>query len=123
MRANELISALRHGEFDEKLRTVYGARPLGFVYGRIESVVEGFCERFDPEQTRELSQMLDLGTLPAPAYSTDCFYSYTTDMFTDTTYTKHTDTMGKDEPHQISFGSVINNIESHGLHQECPPNK
>ena len=67
--------------------------------------------------------MLDLGTLPAPAYSTDCFYSYTTDMFTDTTYTKHTDTMGKDEPHQISFGSVINNIESHGLHQECPPNK
>jgi hypothetical protein len=69
---------------------------------------------------REGWLMLDLSTLPAPNYSNGCFYSYTTDMFTDTTYTKHTDTKGKDVPHQIIFGSVINKTLPHELRIGCP---
>lgn len=54
MRANELLSALHQGEFDETLRSVYGTQALPVIYGRIESVVEGFCARFDPERRRAL---------------------------------------------------------------------
>ena len=54
MHAQELLRLLRAGRFDEALRAAYGAQPPGEVYGRIESVVKGFCERFDPEGTREL---------------------------------------------------------------------
>ena len=72
MHANELIQALHNGQFDEQLRAVYGAQPLTVVsrgqkeraaagragicavYGRIESVVNGFCENFDDGETREL---------------------------------------------------------------------
>lgn len=64
--------------------------------------------------------MLDLSTLPAATYSTDCFQSYTTDMFTDTTYTKHIDTKGKDEPHQLLFGTAMNNTVFHLLNPQCP---
>ena len=55
MRAQELLQSLRAGRFDETLRAAYGAEPLGEVYPRIESVVKGFCERFDPEGERELT--------------------------------------------------------------------
>ena len=55
MRASELLKALYEGQFDERLRTVYGARPLGALYGRVTSVVEGFCSRFDPSGERELA--------------------------------------------------------------------
>ena len=55
MHAQELLRSLRAGRFDETLRAAYGAQPLGEVYGRIESVIEGFCERFDPEGTRDLA--------------------------------------------------------------------
>ena len=41
-------------------------------------------------------------------------------MFTDTTYTKHTDTKGKDVPHKIIFGSVKNNPVTHSLDNRCP---
>ena len=54
MRAQELLRSLRAGRFDETLRAAYGAAPPGEVYSRIESVVEGFRERFDPEGEREL---------------------------------------------------------------------
>lgn len=55
MRANELISALHNGRFDGQLRAVYGAWPPISIYRRVESVVEGFCARFDPPRERELS--------------------------------------------------------------------
>lgn len=56
MNANDLLHALRGGAFDARLREIYGAQMSpDVVYGRIESVVNGFCERFDPERTRELS--------------------------------------------------------------------
>ena len=54
MRAQELLQSLRAGRFDDMLRAAYGAAPPGEVYARVESVVEGFCERFDPERRREL---------------------------------------------------------------------
>ena len=54
MRAQELLQSLRAGRFDETLRAAYGTRPPGEVKARIESVVEGFRERFDPEEEREL---------------------------------------------------------------------
>ena len=54
MHAQELLQSLREGRFDETLGAVYGAGPLGEVKARIESVAKGFCERFDPEGTREL---------------------------------------------------------------------
>ena len=69
---------------------------------------------------REGWMMLDLSTLPAATYSTDCFQSYTTDMFTDTTYTKHTDAKGKDVPHQIIFGRAANMVTYHELIHGCP---
>ena len=55
MHANELITALHNGEFDAQLRTVYGAQPGAAVYARIESVVNGFCEIFDRDRTRDLA--------------------------------------------------------------------
>ncbi len=56
MRAKELLAALRGGAFDETLRRVYGERiRADVIYGRIESVVRGFCERFDPDGERELA--------------------------------------------------------------------
>ena len=54
MRAQELLRSLRAGRFDETLRAAYGAQPPGGVKERIESVVEGFRERFDPEGERDL---------------------------------------------------------------------
>ena len=54
MRAQELVQALKKGQFDASLRAVYGSRPTEQLYARIESVVNGFCKRFDPEQQREL---------------------------------------------------------------------
>ena len=54
MRAQELLQSLHAGQFDGTLRGVYGARPSDEVRARVESVVEGFCERFDPRRTREL---------------------------------------------------------------------
>ncbi len=54
MRAQELLHSLRAGRFDETLRAVYGTGPLDEVYRRIESVTDGFCEKFDPERTRDL---------------------------------------------------------------------
>ena len=54
MHANELLQALHNGQFDDRLRTVYGERSVAAVYGRIESVVNGFCKSFDNGGTREL---------------------------------------------------------------------
>ena len=54
MRANELLQALHNGQFDERLRTVYGGQPLAVVHGRIESVISGFCGSFDKDRTRDL---------------------------------------------------------------------
>lgn len=54
MQAQKLLQSLRAGRFDETLRAAYGAQPLEEVKARIESVVKGFCERFDPEEEREL---------------------------------------------------------------------
>ena len=54
MHANELLQALHNGQFDDRLRTVYGERSVAAVYGRIESVVNGFCKSFDDGGTREL---------------------------------------------------------------------
>lgn len=55
MHAKELLSALYDGRFDDALRPVYGAQGLKTVYARIESVVRGFCENFDPNETCDLS--------------------------------------------------------------------
>ena len=55
MHANELLQALHNGQFDDRLRTVYGERSVAVVYGRIESVVNGFCKSFDQDGTRELT--------------------------------------------------------------------
>ena len=56
MRKQELLEALRGGAFDAKLRAVYGGRvAAGVIYDRIESVVRGFCERFDPDGARDLA--------------------------------------------------------------------
>ena len=56
MRAKELLASLRSGAFDTRLREVYGARAdAEVIYGRVESVVRGFCERFDPAGERELA--------------------------------------------------------------------
>ena len=55
MHAKELLSALYDGRFDDALRPVYGAQGLKTVYGRIESVVHGFCQNFDPNETCDLS--------------------------------------------------------------------
>ena len=52
MHAKELLRALYDGRFDESLRAVYGS-PDG-VYGRIESVVDGFRQNFDPNETCDL---------------------------------------------------------------------
>ena len=54
MQAKELLRALRDGRFDDTLRTVYGAKKLLGVYERIESVVRGYCQNFDPDETAEL---------------------------------------------------------------------
>ena len=54
MRAKDLLQALHAGQFDDRLRTVYGERSVAVAYGRIESVVNGFCEKFDREKTRDL---------------------------------------------------------------------
>ncbi len=54
MRAEELLRSLREGRFDERLRVVYGAETPDVFRARIESVVEGFCARYDPERAREL---------------------------------------------------------------------
>ncbi len=54
MRAQELLDSLRAGRFDESLHAVYGSRPAQELYRRVESVIDGFCERFDPGKTREL---------------------------------------------------------------------
>ena len=69
---------------------------------------------------REGWMMLDLSTMPAATYSTDCFQSYTTDMFTDTTYTKHTNVKGKDVPYQIILGTAMNKVMSPRLMPGCP---
>lgn len=56
MHAKELLEALHSGVFDETLRKVYGERvSAAFVHGRVESVVNGFCARFDPDGTRDLA--------------------------------------------------------------------
>ena len=55
MHAKELLSALYGGRLDGALRPVYGARGLETAYRRIESVVRGFCENFDPNETCDLS--------------------------------------------------------------------
>ena len=56
MHAKELLEALRSGAFDAALRRVYGERlPAEAIYGRVESVVSGFCRRFDPEGARDLA--------------------------------------------------------------------
>ena len=56
MRAKELLASLHDGAYDARLRDVYGERfPAAAVYGRIESVVRGFCERFDPDGVRPLA--------------------------------------------------------------------
>ena len=56
MQAAELLSALRAGAFDARLREVYGARSdAAVIHGRIESVVRGFCARFDPDGARDLA--------------------------------------------------------------------
>ncbi|MBR3560727.1 MAG: galactokinase [Oscillospiraceae bacterium] len=55
MHAKELLSALYDGRFDDALRPVYGERALKTVYSRIESVVRGFCENFDPGETCDLT--------------------------------------------------------------------
>lgn len=54
MRAQELLQALNEGRFDEQLAAIYGARPPVAARGRVASVINGFCERFDPEQRRDL---------------------------------------------------------------------
>ena len=54
MRAQELLHALTQGQFDERLRTISGGQSLAMLYERIRSVVEGFCDNFDPKGTREL---------------------------------------------------------------------
>ena len=54
MHANELLQALHNGQFDEQLRAVYGERSVTVAYGRIESVVSGFCEYFDKDRKRDL---------------------------------------------------------------------
>lgn len=86
MRANELISALHHGTFDEQLLPVYGERPLVSVYGRVGSVVNGFCERFDPERVRELSVFSSPGRAELGGNHTDhqngCALAASVDMDT-----------------------------------------
>lgn len=55
MRAGELLRALEEGAFDDRLREVYGTIPLDGVRARIESVVRGFCTRFDEKENRDLA--------------------------------------------------------------------
>ncbi|MCR5826436.1 MAG: galactokinase [Oscillospiraceae bacterium] len=56
MRAKELLTALRSGACDARLRAVYGEQAdLTDVRERIGSVVRGFTAHFDPDETRELS--------------------------------------------------------------------
>ena len=55
MRADEVIRSLHNGTFDGQLRAVYGAQPPAAVYGRIESVINGFCAAFDPAREREIA--------------------------------------------------------------------
>ncbi|MBO4915032.1 MAG: galactokinase [Oscillospiraceae bacterium] len=55
MRAQELLAALRAGQMDDALRPVYASAAPDRIYGRIESVVNGFCRSFDADGSRSLS--------------------------------------------------------------------
>ena len=54
MQAKELLRALKDGQFDGTLRSVYGENHLKDIHERIESVVRGYCQSFDPEERDEL---------------------------------------------------------------------
>lgn len=53
MRRKELTEALRGGAADAELAAVYGPEAEA-AKPRMESVIRGFCERLDPEGSREL---------------------------------------------------------------------
>ena len=53
MHAQELLTALRAGRFDDNLRSAYGDKPLAEAYDRIASVVDGFTRNFDADEARE----------------------------------------------------------------------